>query len=335
MNKVPGLVSVIVPVRNRPTLLQEAVTSVVDQTYRPIECLVVDDGSTDETPEVARSLAQKHPGLVSVLQQSKQGPGPAREAGRLRARGEFIQYLDSDDFLHPNKFSDQIRTLRASPECGVAYGISRLTDINGNVLKQVYKWTAKPFEFLFPALLVDRWWCTHTPLYTRTVTDQVGSWSNFRYSQDWEYDARVAAQGTRIVSCETLVSDHRTHGGQRQTGHGEWLDASSQLLFFTKLYQCACAAGVKGDVPEMRHFSRWVFSASRKLAVSNNISEASRLLDLAGTVAGGPTLDMRLYDLAANLFGWSRVGRACAVIDRRKRRVGKRSMSLSWMNHMA
>jgi glycosyltransferase involved in cell wall biosynthesis len=92
---VEGLVSTIIPVYNRPALLREAVVSVLAQTYRPVEIIVVDDGSTDETGHEAEALAEAHP-EVHTIHQENGGPGAAREMGRLAASGEFIQYLDSD-----------------------------------------------------------------------------------------------------------------------------------------------------------------------------------------------------------------------------------------------
>src|SRR5436305_2913060 len=98
------LVSTVIPVYNRPDLLREAVACVVAQTHRPIEILVVDDGSTDETPAVAGQLAASYRDILRVIRKPNGGPGAAREAGRVAARGEFLQYLDSDDWIHPRKF---------------------------------------------------------------------------------------------------------------------------------------------------------------------------------------------------------------------------------------
>ena len=99
---VEGLVSTIIPVHNRPSLLREAVASVLAQTYRPIEIIIVDDGSTDETGREAEALAECH-SEVRAIHRENGGPGAARETGRLAARGEFIQYLDSDDLLLPEQ----------------------------------------------------------------------------------------------------------------------------------------------------------------------------------------------------------------------------------------
>ncbi|MGH9419051.1 MAG: glycosyltransferase family A protein, partial [Thermoanaerobaculia bacterium] len=112
----------IIPVFNRPALLVEAVGSVLAQTYRPVEIIVVDDGSTDETSSVSDALATKHGGIIRVIHKTNGGPGLAREAGRIAARGDYIQHLDSDDLLLPRKFELQVAALEASPGCGAAYG---------------------------------------------------------------------------------------------------------------------------------------------------------------------------------------------------------------------
>src|SRR5262245_61901471 len=113
---VEGLVSTIIPVHNRPSLLREAVASVLAQIYRPIEVIVVNDGSNDETGWEAETLAKRHP-EVRAIHRENGGPGAARETGRLAARGEFIQYLDSDDLLLPNKFDLQVAGLRQCCKC--------------------------------------------------------------------------------------------------------------------------------------------------------------------------------------------------------------------------
>src|ERR1044071_1111048 len=112
---VEGLVSTIIPVFNRSGMLCEAVSSVIAQTYRPIEVLIVDDGSTDETAGVADELADIEAVEIRVIHQHNTGAGLAREAGRQAASGEFIQYLDSDDLLLPRKFELQVEGLRSNP----------------------------------------------------------------------------------------------------------------------------------------------------------------------------------------------------------------------------
>src|SRR5262249_17896006 len=121
---VAGLVSTIIPVHNRSALLREAVASVLAQTYRPIELIIVDDGSYVDAGAQEAALADARP-EVCLIHRENGGPGAARETGRLVARGEFIQYLDSDDLLLPTKFKLQVAGLRQHRDCGVSYGKTR------------------------------------------------------------------------------------------------------------------------------------------------------------------------------------------------------------------
>ncbi len=328
---VPDLVSTVIPAYNRGSMLGEAVHSVLQQTWQPIEIIIVDDGSTDDTLQVAKELMEQHPDAVHVIAKPNGGPGPAREAGRQRARGEFIQYLDSDDRLLPDKFTVQVEALRRHPECGIAYGKTRLIDVQGCVLKSPFKWTAREFPYLFPTLLVDRWWCTHTPLYRRSLTDLMGPWSDLRYSQDWEYDARAGARGTRLVYCPMDVSEHRTHAGIRQTGGGQWLEPMDRVRFFGLLLQHAQAAGVPAQSPEMRHFIRWTFSHARQCALLGHEDAARTLFDLACCAAGSPSVDLRVYGTLASLLGWRRTaGLAESLVAAVGRRSGPDTRPQSW-----
>ena len=328
---VPNLVSTIIPVHNRPKMVRSAVASVLAQDYRPIEIVIVDDGSTDSTLEVCNRLPTRYSESILVLSQGNLGPGPARELGRQDANGEFIQYLDSDDRLLPGKFTAQVNALRKNPDCGIAYGITRLVDYEGNVLTEPFKWTGDDRQYLFPGLLVDRWWCTHTPLYRRTVCDEIGPWSELRYSQDWEYDARAGALGIKLVNTNVLVSEHHTHGEKRQTGHGGWLTPTDQVRFFSTLYDCAARAGVIESVPEMRHFSRWVFSQARHCGSTGDVAPARELFRLALRAADSPDLKMRVTGALASVFGWKVVGRLGQLRDSLFRSPGPGTLKQSWM----
>ena len=329
---IPNLVSTIIPVFNRPQMLREAVESVIAQTWRPIEIIISDDGSTDGTPDVGRECEEKWPGIVRYLRNPNRGAGPAREAGRQVARGEFIQYLDSDDLLWPRKFEVQVQALRDHPECGAAYGFIRLCPDGQAPIEKPHKWSGKTLPALFPGLLVDRWWNTDAPLWRRTVCDAIGPWTDLRYSQDWEYDARAGALGVRLVHCPEFVTDQRHHAIGRQTGTGRWLLPDDRLRFFRLLYGHALRAGVPRDSPEMTHFSRWVFSQSREAAANGHTAVARGLYDLAVEAGGGATAGMSLFKLLTMTMGW----RAAARIAEGSRRLfrsgaGPSSLKQSWM----
>ena len=112
-------VTVIVPAYNRERYLGAALESILGQDYRPLEVILVDDGSTDGTARVARS----YPG-VRYLYQPNQGAAAARNAGVAASRGEFLSFLDSDDVWTPRKLSLQVDFLLKHPEVG--YCLARM-----------------------------------------------------------------------------------------------------------------------------------------------------------------------------------------------------------------
>lgn len=326
-----GLVSTIIPVHNRAEMLSAAVQSVLDQTWGSTEIIISDDGSTDETTELGRSLADRYPGRIVYLWSPNRGAGVARESGRRLARGEFIQYLDSDDTLCPRKFEVQIDALRRRPSAGAAYGWIRLCPENGPPAERPHKWSGRELRFLFPHLLVDRWWNTNAPLWRRTVCDRIGPWSSLRYSQDWEYDARAGALGTELVYCAEFVTHQRHHASDRQTGHGRWLAPPDRVRFFSTLHRCAVEAGVQRASPEMRHFARWVFRQAREVALMDDVRSASELIQLSLDANPG-ALDVQAFGWASNLVGARRLA---AWSERVRRIVGKQpgraTRKQSWM----
>jgi glycosyltransferase involved in cell wall biosynthesis len=98
------LISCIVPVYNGELYLGEAIDSILAQTYRPLEIIVVDDGSTDATADVAASYG----GRLRCVRQSNAGPGAARNHGLTLVRGEFVAFLDADDLWHAEKLACQM-----------------------------------------------------------------------------------------------------------------------------------------------------------------------------------------------------------------------------------
>jgi len=321
-----GLVTTIIPVQNRPRLLAEAVASVLAQTYRPIEIVVVDDGSTDDTPQVAETLRERHPDEVAVLRQPNCGPGPAREAGRRAARGEFVQYLDSDDLLLPDKFERQVAALQADIEAGIAYGKTRYYQHGAEPLDVAWKRTGECIETLFPSMLHSRWWGTSTPLYRRALLDRAGAWSDLWLEEDWEYDCRIATQGVRLAFCDTFVSDEREHRKERLSRS----DAATQRRTLASRAEAhrrilghAQAAGIPADSPEMRHFVRELFFLCRQCGAAG-LAVESRLLHRLAVAATAPataTPDLRVYGALARMLGWRATARLAGLSERLRQRI--------------
>lgn len=320
MTVVEGLVSTVIPIHNRPEAVREAVASVLTQDHRPIEIILVDDGSDDGlTPRALADLAREHPDVVRTARQDNAGPGAARECGRLLARGEFIQYLDSDDVLLPGKFSAQVALLRQRADADIAYGITLHRDRMGHVSALPHKRTGETIDSMFPTFLSDRWWDTSTPLYRRAVCDRAGPWLPMWLEEDWEYDCRIAAQGGKLAHVPRPVSETRDTQTTRLS-RGNYLDpdrmrqrARAQSL----IHAHAARAGIDWQVPEMRNFARSLFLLARRCGVAGLPAEARLLLSLAKQAAG-PTagLDLRCYGVLAALAGWRNLGRVAEVYDR-------------------
>ena len=114
------LVSAVIPCYKQGHFLAEAVQSVLGQTVNDVECIVVNDGSPDTTREVAMQLASGDP-RVRYIEQMNRGLAAARNRGLGEARGRFIQFLDADDIIAPDKLRIQTDILRAQPRWAVAY----------------------------------------------------------------------------------------------------------------------------------------------------------------------------------------------------------------------
>jgi glycosyltransferase involved in cell wall biosynthesis len=309
------LVSTIIPVFNRAELLGEAVGSVLAQTYRPIEIIIVDDGSTDATPAAAAELAERH-AEVRLIRRPNGGPGAARESGRLAARGEFIQYLDSDDLLLPAKFELQVAALRAHAEAGAAYGITRYRDREGREILCDWKAANQVVQTIFPSFLKARWWETVSPLFRRSVTDAAGAWTTLRLEEDWEYDARIGALGIKLVFIDAVVAEHRDQSAERLS-RGSAHDPA-RLADRARAHELiadhARRAGVPPAAPEFQHFSRDLFHLARQCAAAGLVEEARKLIELARGIAD--STDLRIYSSISNLLGWRTAARMAEALER-------------------
>jgi len=296
-------------------MLVEAVESVIAQRYRPIEIIVVDDGSTDDTPESIAQLRHRFPDTLRSTRINNAGPGSAREAGRKLARGEFIQYLDSDDLLYPDKFALQVAALTTNPGADIAYG--RTAYRTGETLTEEFagKRSGDRMKSLFPALLTSRWWSTATPLYRARIGVP---WSSLRQEEDWEYESRIAIPWPELVFVDHLVAEIRHHSDHRaSSGEENRLDrladrARARLL----IYKHARDADIPHSTAEMQHFGRSAFLLGRQCAAAGLSDEAALLVHLAGRIGEGvKRWQPALFRAGAAVLGWRRAGRLASRLD--------------------
>ncbi|MEG4425541.1 MULTISPECIES: glycosyltransferase [unclassified Microcoleus] len=116
------LISVIIPCYNHAKYVREAVESVVSQTYQNWECIIVNDGSTDDTSNFANYLIQLYPQTsIRLIDKPNTGPADSRNVGVQQSSGKFILFLDADDRIHPNFLEECLEILLAKPQVGFVY----------------------------------------------------------------------------------------------------------------------------------------------------------------------------------------------------------------------
>lgn len=182
------LVSIIIPTYNRAALLRETIESVLAQSYPAIELIVVDDGSTDHTPAMLATYADR----IRVIRKVNGGGTAARNTGIQAARGAFISVLDHDDLLLPTKIERQVRLLQAHPEYGLAHcGYYRM-DRHGHYIDKVVD---LPEGDVRTKIVLGCFVWSGAPLIRRAVLDEVGLFDERIWSSDADMWLRISLAG--------------------------------------------------------------------------------------------------------------------------------------------
>lgn len=238
-----GLVSVIIPAYNRRELIVEALDSVAAQTYRPIEVIVVDDGSIDGTAEVAEEwfktlAALRRQGLdLRVVRQPNGGAPRARNRALVESRGEFIQFLDSDDLLAPQKLEVHLNHLRTHP--GVDFVYSAAAKFGAAAIASAGRPYCGRESMTVRGHLSRKGSAinTYVGFYRRDLCRRVGPWDErLRVWQDGEYNLRMLLSDAQIAFLPGVLVHHRDYEGERVSGsypamkHVEALEIAFETL---------------------------------------------------------------------------------------------------------
>jgi glycosyltransferase involved in cell wall biosynthesis len=221
------LVSVIVPTYNYGAHIGETFDSLRRQTLADWECIVVDDGSTDDTAEVVARAARLDP-RFHYAWQANQRQAVAKNTGLARARGKYVQFLDADDLVEPRKLELQAAYLEGHPEVDIVYGDvryfragradERLRSIGGDA-----PWMPRVSGAgadVLAALVRDNIMVINAPLVRRGVADRVGPFDPvLPPAEDWDYWLRCALAGARFQFADlpgtlALVRVHPTSSSQ-------------------------------------------------------------------------------------------------------------------------
>ena len=196
------LASVVIPAYNAERFLDEAIESVLGQTYAPVETIVVDDGSSDRTAEIARA----YDGVTLIVQENS-GPSAARNRGFAASRGEFVAFHDSDDAMAPDKLAVQVGHLIDNPSVGCVLAEQELLIEPGVELPF---WVAGSEVELADEPLVH----PMTLVVRRAAFERVGGFDeSMRAAEDLDWMLRAAEEQIEIARLSQVLLRRRVRAG--------------------------------------------------------------------------------------------------------------------------
>jgi glycosyltransferase involved in cell wall biosynthesis len=230
------LVSAAIITHNRAQYLEDAITSVLDQSFRDIELIVVDDGSTDETPAVVAPYLDR----IRYVRLEHRGKAPARNTAVQLARGEFLAFCDSDDAWYPDRIERQLAAFREHPDVGMVHGHVTVIDEHGEVLpdrtddiRSVFG-SAHRGGASYASYALDCRCFSSTILVRRSVFDVVGLYDCDLTIEDYDFYLRLVLEFDVHFLDGAPLARYRTHDAKTSAldlGSGQIETAEKHLAF--------------------------------------------------------------------------------------------------------
>jgi glycosyltransferase involved in cell wall biosynthesis len=270
-----GLASVIVTAYNQKEFLIETLESVAAQTYRPIECIIVDDGSDDETPETIKHFIGVHSRTLRIksIRQENQGAQRARNTGIKASSGEFVQFLDGDDLLGPDKITCQVEMLSSQKGTAfdVVYGDSKwLDEVPGGGFRIGDDIRMGPSPDVLETMLNQRWNPMFSYLCRRSAVQANGPWNPaVPIAQDVDYFLRMASRGFGFGHVPVMAGLYRKHFGPRISDGRMALRARTMLTILKSTEELGEKTGVltsarrRALAGAYRRISYWAYGLDR------------------------------------------------------------------------
>lgn len=235
-------VSVIIPVYNQEKYIKECVDSVINQSYSNIEIIVVDDGSTDKTPDILRTYGDK----IKYIRQENQGPSSAVNKGIRSANGSLICWLGSDDLYMPNKIERQVEFLQNDQSISVVYSDYITIDSYGNEINKVH--ISHPSQEKFTRMLLIRNFINgSTVMMRRECLDNVGFYDeNLGADPDGDMWFRLLKNGYKFGHIPEPLVKYRWH--QNNVSHNVGLMRNCKDKVRLKVIQQFSVQELFGDV---------------------------------------------------------------------------------------
>lgn len=222
MNK--PLISIVIPAFNRALIIGETLDSVLTQSYSNWECIIVDDGSTDETLSMVEDYVQRDNRFKSFKrpQDRKKGASPCKNIGLEMAKGDFIQFLDSDDLLEKSKLEEQIKTLQNySPLTLITCKWGSFSSSSSVRVKTKYR-SYRDFKpgvnLLYNFGKYNEYFPPLAYLVSRNLIEKAGKWDETipnNPNDDGEYFTRILLHAEQVIFCEKASVYYRAGNTER------------------------------------------------------------------------------------------------------------------------
>jgi glycosyltransferase involved in cell wall biosynthesis len=217
-------VSVVIPAYNAERYIRETLDSVLAQTHRDLEVVVVDDGSTDST----RGIVASYGGPVRCIEQENAGPSPARNRGIREARGELIAFVDSDDLWTEDKLAAQVPLFDDGSRVGLVYGHAERMAPDGQTIPTPHP--PKPTGRVFVDFLFRNHCPTSAAVVRRECFERCGMFrEDMVWAEDWHLWLRIARH-YEFAAVERVVVRHRVHAAGLTRRHEEAYVAARGVL---------------------------------------------------------------------------------------------------------
>jgi len=209
-------VSIIMPVLNGEKYISDAIESILMQTYQGFELIVVDDGSTDGTPELIRRFGERT-NLKCIRHPERQGIARSVNDGVRHSSGELIAFLDHDDAWLPSFLETQVNYLDQHPDVGMVHSDFQTTDSEGNILEPSVaasrKREARPSGYVFPQLFMDSFIVGNSVLIRKECFNRLGGFDESIRFGDYLLWLRIARH-YRVDYVDNVLTQYRQHAVQ-------------------------------------------------------------------------------------------------------------------------
>lgn len=264
LSRMSAKVSIIIPSFNRQDLIKETLDSVINQTFQNWECIIVDDGSTDQTVEVLREYQRRDPRFkVIVRDRNPKGAAACRNIGVDNAEGDFIIFMDSDDLFIPECIEYRIKTIARHPEHSAWIFNTGVFKVQIGDRDVVWNRLVGEREDIVRFLDQDMPWHTSGPIWRKE--DMFKFNEQAKSFQDWELHLRFLASGKKYYKDENEAitayyrQDRSTKSISGSTYNKEQLANKIHIIYET------CLAINQGPKKYDEHIVKMVFRAARQL----------------------------------------------------------------------